>query len=298
MPRRSHPGTPQAEGFPDVLAVFDRIAAQADWDGARLGGTRWPKSDPRDRQILCLGIPRLTIVDTGHAGYAITVGGQRRDLRLGPGGVLHFASHAWNAISWRDPVRFLGLVFHRDFLRVLCCDHPGGSGPRGSRQSHHTSEPIGRDLAGLLEALDDLAAKGHGGDADVGACLRLVVARSRAHLAADLAGAPMSASQRTWQEVLNWLQDHCTEAVGRDDAARALGLHPNYLSSVCTRHGGRSFQRSLEALRLDRAKALLRQDADLPLAEIARRCGFADADRFGRVFRARIGVTPRRWARG
>ena len=49
--------------------------------------------------------------------------------------------------------------------------------------------------------------------------------------------------------------------------------------------------------RLERARAELagRGARELPLAAVARRCGFTDPSVFGRAFRAAYGMTPSRW---
>ena len=79
--------------------------------------------------------------------------------------------------------------------------------------------------------------------------------------------------------------------------ARAVGVHPNYLSELFTRHGGASFHFTVETQRIERAKALLRTDADLSVAEIGRRCGYGDAGHFIRVFERHIGHTPGTYAK-
>jgi AraC-like DNA-binding protein len=300
---RSHAQPPPVpQGFPDALATMDRALREGHWPQTALGGPRWPSRKQMDRQLLILPVPRMTVILEGGVRYGISVAGERRLIDGQAGQVLHFASHAWNANFWNTPVRFVGIVIHHDYLRVLWCDHAGGRQMGMSRIAHHTREPLGAAGRAIFSALDALADSDDGKPTEAQAQTRGDLTRAawqlaRDHLAADLSGPPITGARRTWQDCLAWLTEHLDQAIGRDDAAHALGIHPNYLSSLCSSQGGRSFQRSLEHLRLERAKALLRSEPGLALDAVAQRCGFASGDYLGRVFRLRVGATPARWAR-
>lgn len=60
---------------------------------------------------------------------------------------------------------------------------------------------------------------------------------------------------------------------------------------------GATFAGALRRLRLEHAAQLLSQSrlARLTVAEIGRRCGFADASHFVREFQRARGITPGRW---
>lgn len=63
---------------------------------------------------------------------------------------------------------------------------------------------------------------------------------------------------------------------------------------------GVTFAGTLRRMRLERAGELLRrpQLAHVAVAEIGRRCGFADASHFARAFQRTMGVPPAQWRRG
>lgn len=63
---------------------------------------------------------------------------------------------------------------------------------------------------------------------------------------------------------------------------------------------GHTFAGTLRQMRLARAGELLRrpQLAHVAVAEIGRRCGFADASHFARAFQRAMGVPPGQWRRG
>lgn len=81
--------------------------------------------------------------------------------------------------------------------------------------------------------------------------------------------------------------------------AEGLGVSQYHLSRAFKRWLGENFSDYLCRVRLSRAKALL-QGSDLPVHQVADRCGFRDPSYFIRVFRQQEGgVTPltyrRRW---
>lgn len=120
-----------------------------------------------------------------------------------------------------------------------------------------------------------------------------------AHLRADLAGGDRQDHGRgAWLDVVAYIDEHLAEPLDRQRVAAVVGVHPNYLSALCRQHGGEAFQRTVEALRLERARGLLAREPGLPVAEVAARCGFADAGYFARVFRRRLGAAPAGWRRG
>jgi AraC-like DNA-binding protein len=75
--------------------------------------------------------------------------------------------------------------------------------------------------------------------------------------------------------------------------ARDLGISARYLHHLFAKRAT-TFGRELVRVRLERARDLLgdRRCTDLPIGEIAARCGFAEASHFARCFRGSFGVAP------
>jgi len=86
---------------------------------------------------------------------------------------------------------------------------------------------------------------------------------------------------------------HCEQSLSRESVARALKLHPNYLSQLFAGQGDESFSAFLLRARLERVCHLL-QDPSLNVSEVARLSGFSDANYFIRAFKKRYAVTPGR----
>lgn len=78
------------------------------------------------------------------------------------------------------------------------------------------------------------------------------------------------------------------------ELARAAGVGRVHLCRLFQRVCGRGPLAALRGLRLQRAAALLAR-GDAGVAEVAARCGFADAKLFSRRFSARFGCPPRTW---
>jgi AraC family transcriptional regulator len=74
--------------------------------------------------------------------------------------------------------------------------------------------------------------------------------------------------------------------------ARALGLHPGYLTRTFRRHYGCSISDYVRRIRVRRAASILIGAAPPPIAGLAQELGFADQSHFCRTFRNELGVTP------
>jgi transcriptional regulator GlxA family with amidase domain len=80
--------------------------------------------------------------------------------------------------------------------------------------------------------------------------------------------------------------------VARAELARTAGVSLRQLERLFRLHLGRSLGEHYLALRLDRARDLLRQTT-LSVLEIALACGFSSASHFSRAYRARFSHAPR-----
>jgi AraC family transcriptional regulator, glycine betaine-responsive activator len=76
------------------------------------------------------------------------------------------------------------------------------------------------------------------------------------------------------------------------DLARNVGLSPRQLERLFRRHFGQTPAAYAAALRLDRARALLRETA-MPVTAVAAACGYITPSRFSAAYRGRFGRSPR-----
>jgi AraC-like DNA-binding protein len=95
------------------------------------------------------------------------------------------------------------------------------------------------------------------------------------------------------RDLMTWMRFNLDRPVTRADLARRAGLGQTALGAAFRRQTGQAPLVWFEALRLDEARRLL-ATTRLPIADIARRCGFADPAYFSRRFRRRFAAPPRR----
>ncbi|HML48714.1 MAG TPA: AraC family transcriptional regulator, partial [Clostridia bacterium] len=79
-----------------------------------------------------------------------------------------------------------------------------------------------------------------------------------------------------------------------EEAARETGFHSAYFSSLFKHWMGMGYARFGNALRMERAKCLMRAN-DENVGWVAEQCGYADITYFSRVFKRIVGVCPSAW---
>lgn len=90
------------------------------------------------------------------------------------------------------------------------------------------------------------------------------------------------------------LRAHLDRPLAISELAEALFISPGYLRQLFQRAYGHGPMHHLLDLRIEQAKQLLAA-GNLPVAEVARHCGFASAFHFSRVFSRLAGQPPSRW---
>ena len=81
------------------------------------------------------------------------------------------------------------------------------------------------------------------------------------------------------------------------DAAAAVGMSNSRFSTVFAQQSGKTFTEYLTALRLNRARELLRE-TEKRTAEIAFEVGYNDAHYFSYLFKKNLGLTPSEYRHG
>lgn len=93
---------------------------------------------------------------------------------------------------------------------------------------------------------------------------------------------------------LEYLQQHYGEKITTELMAQKYNYHPVYFSRLFKTELGTDFSDYLTRLRILHARILLSR-SDVPVQEIADRCGFSDAANFNHRFKAITGMTPGQW---
>ncbi|HYE07174.1 MAG TPA: helix-turn-helix transcriptional regulator [Planctomycetota bacterium] len=274
--------------------ILDAVVAALPPRAAHLGSVAPAVRRRGDPAPLLQDYPRVMVGISGEHRYLYGRGGERREVALAPGVALHLPPDAWAVPARRAATRFLAVVFRATHLRVLVAEYGAGLG-RPAIQWHHTRRPLAGPATHILRALADQAERP--ADAALeGELIAALLRLARAHLAADGIAdeRPSATHARAARELM---RTAFAEPLTRDDIARALGVHPTYLSQLWRRETGTTLREALLGVRVEHAHGLLRATR-LPLAQIARRCGFVDASHFARAFRRATGGTPGSARRG
>lgn len=94
-------------------------------------------------------------------------------------------------------------------------------------------------------------------------------------------------------EKLNrYLETHLAEPIGSDELCRELEISRTSLYHLAKESYGCGAAEQLTRMRMQKAAVLLTV-SDLTIEEISRQCGYSDYEYFFRVFRKRMGQTPK-----
>ena len=79
------------------------------------------------------------------------------------------------------------------------------------------------------------------------------------------------------------------------DISKALGVGKTTLYKLAHKNYGRGLADQIRYLRIEKAKDLLQNHPDMPLAEVATACGYSDYNYFISVFTREAGTPPRQF---
>lgn len=95
-----------------------------------------------------------------------------------------------------------------------------------------------------------------------------------------------------------YLSAHFTEKLNAPRIAEYLGIGKTQLYELSQQLYGCGIAEKLRSLRMEKAKELLIEQKQLPLAEVAVRCGYHDYNYFITVFSRELGLSPAAWRKG
>ncbi len=125
--------------------------------------------------------------------------------------------------------------------------------------------------------------------------------RSAAHILHAVASYLILERMATLKEDLlevrldTYIADHYTEPLDAARLSQVLGIGKTQLYSLTKKLYRQGMAARIRGLRMKKAKSLLREQADLSLAEVAWQCGYQDYNYFFTVFKREVGCTPREW---
>lgn len=96
---------------------------------------------------------------------------------------------------------------------------------------------------------------------------------------------------------VRYISDHACDELTLAVVAQALGISKSHLSHLFSQRFRVNFRRFINAIRIDRATALMR-DPEMTLTAICDRCGFGNMRTFRRAFLRKTGLLPNAYLKG
>ena len=97
------------------------------------------------------------------------------------------------------------------------------------------------------------------------------------------------------EAMLQHIEAHADRQVSIEELAAVAGLSPAYAARQFKAQMGLPPVRYATEVRMRRAAAWLRDDAQVSIIEIAKRVGYDDPYHFSRCFKRWAGISPRAW---
>jgi transcriptional regulator GlxA family with amidase domain len=91
-----------------------------------------------------------------------------------------------------------------------------------------------------------------------------------------------------------FVAEHIREHISPSNLANVVGMGRNKFGRLFYQSFGMTPMRYLQNIRISQAKRLLVW-TEMPMEEIAERCGFLSLPKFNRIFSENVGISPRRW---
>jgi AraC-like DNA-binding protein len=243
---------------------------------------------------LALG-PRLVLVLGGTRVLAMARGGCYQEQSLAAGDMLVAPAGAWllSVGQWRYQLVTLCMYpsYMRAFHRPLRRYQSPAAAPdiwyhTGRAPSSVVLDQV-RCLSELVQSDPDHPALPQVARGALGlACTEMVRDSTRPPNLANRA-------ERTWDMLCCYISENLGRDIGRGEVAAALGITPGHVTRLFKQFGSDGFHHYLTELRLERARALLR-DTEIPVQEVAACCGLIP-HRLIRLFKRSHGTTPGRY---
>lgn len=204
--------------------------------------------------------------------------------------VLYVPAGKWSFPQWTRPATTLSILFSKQKIGFSLQRWDGQS--LCEIQKQHVARRGPRVGSYLLLAMNEVVLQPHT------LTSQLIFTGLVSHCLEQLAGQgqTVSKSQELLLAIQDYLDDHAGLPLTREGVAKRFHITPNYLSHLFQKAGPVGFNEYITAVRLERAKTLLR-GYDLKIKEIAHNCGFDDSNYFCRIFKKHTDRSPSEYRR-
>jgi AraC-like DNA-binding protein len=246
----------------------------------------------RNRPLAADSTEDYVIVDVQRSGSCLVVQDGREAL-LNPGDIVCYR-------TTRPYTLFFDGPFHQSLVRIprASLSSPEALLDDATANVIRADTGIGRLLAPLLTSLaTDAEGFAGPGEYELGdAVVELFGAAVIEYRAGHKSGPP-AVREMLRERIQRFVEERMGDTeLGPRNVAAAHNISVRYLHKIYA-EAGTTFGSSLRDLRLRAAARELRRPSaeHRTIEAVARRCGFADAAYFSRLFTRAYGVTPRQW---
>lgn len=209
---------------------------------------------------------------------------------LGPGDALIVPGNCWNQPLWDKDVEVLSLLFGATHLGVSLVRWSAGEQRFVSVEKRNCLIPGNGPLQHMVDAMAS-----HRDDTGPTSLDARLLAQAILEYSRRLLANPVPEEDRQssafFRAACLYIEENFDRLITRDTVAAHLHISPNYFSRVFREQGALTFSDYLTQVRIGKAKFML-EKYDLPLSQIAQRCGFNDFNYFYKVFKKVVGRTP------
>ena len=224
----------------------------------------------------------------------VTLPGGRRRVSASPGLLDLAPAKLPFTVSWDQPFEVVSLIFSPGFVSELI----GPSGrPLELHEEYSFEDPL---LAHLLLGLDsEMDAGNPSGPLFVetlGAAAVAQLVRTHAGAQPRMVRTTGGLSANRSRKLLEYIDANLDRQLSLRELAGMVDMNVFHLLRMFKASFGLPPHRYVLERRIGRAKDLLR-DSELPISEVAFRCGYAEQSSFARAFQRMTGVCPRSYRR-
>ncbi len=94
------------------------------------------------------------------------------------------------------------------------------------------------------------------------------------------------------KQIISYITEHYSEPLSTEQMAKVCGFSESHFIKFFKSTIGITFTECLNSYRLSQASRFLLSNADEPIMDTARKCGFNSISYFNRVFKKKYGITP------
>jgi AraC-like DNA-binding protein len=233
--------------------------------------------------------PRLYVPLAGCHTLDVTQNAVRMTIHASRGCAVFVPGNAWDKPTWSMSVEVLTFLFGTKHIGISLAQHQGGAeAPVRALKTniHGAYDGLTHSILGALTVF-----AGDRSDGPLAALLVEALLRSCLRLLQAPALHPSRKAVRTYESICLYLQGNFQSALTRESVASHFHLSPNHVSRLFRREGQIRFNDYVNLIRMNRAKFMLR-NYNLPLKEIAAKCGYQDVAYFCRMFKKMNKETP------